>query len=111
MLQAVSPKLTGSSMNDKNAARVSVALMLYLMAKLCSAQSEDSQLAEQIAQIKEHLKWFLNCWIVRGDVIGGSTFGGGSILHRSGAEIKVSIHYCMYRQIALVHVSAYMSLL
>ena len=98
MLQAVSQRLTGSSMNDKNAARMSVALMLYLMAKLCSAQSEDSQVAEQVVQIKEHIKWFLNRWIVRGDVIGGSTFGGftyygdGSKLGRSRAEIKVSVH-------------------
>ena len=96
MLQAVSQRLTGSSMNDKNAARMSVALMLYLMAKLCS-QSEGSQVAEQVAQIKEHLKWFLNRWIMRGNVIGGSTFGGftyggGSKLGRSGAEIKVSVH-------------------
>ena len=97
MLQAVSQRLTGSSMNDKNAARMSVALMLYLMAKLYSAQSEDSQVAEQVAQIKEQLKQFLNHWIVRGNVIGGSifggfTYGGGSELGRSGAEIKVSVH-------------------
>ena len=96
MLQAVSQRLTRSSMNDKNAAKMSVALMLYLMAKLCSAQSEGSQVAEQVAQIKEHLRLFLNGWIMRGDVIGSSTiggftyYGGGS---RSGAEIlNVSVH-------------------
>ena len=97
MLQAVSQRLTKSSMNDKNAARMSVALMLYLMAKLYSDQSEGSQVAEQVAQIKEHLKWFLNRWIMRGNVIGGSTFGGftyggGSKLGGSGAEIKVCVH-------------------
>ena len=95
MLEAVDQRLNKCSMNDKKAARSSVALILYLMEKLCSVTSpEGTQVAEQIAQMqqdcKQHIQMLLKHWIMRDDVIGGSMFGGGGIDGRSVAEIKAS---------------------
>ena len=101
VLKAVGERLTGISKNEQRSLKSSIALMLYLTARLDSVQSSLS--STDIKQMKEmaleSIHKLLNEWIHRGGVIGPyfGNISGQSLTYscRHEQELKV-IHLCMH---------------
>lgn len=101
---AVEQRLTGSSQNEMKAVKSSIALMLYLLAKLHLSQgSQGLQTADQVAQMRvcarKSIQDLLENWIMRGGVIGSSKFGGSSVWQmKFEQEVKVSAQCAVIRE-------------
>ena len=94
VLLAVEQRLTGTSVNELKSIRSSVALLLYLIAKLDTVQSsQDSSDAKQSSEMKEHnlhvIHGMLNTWLQRRV---GPKFGGMyGVMNTGSAEVELKV--------------------
>lgn len=96
LYDAVEHQLRGTHMNDQKSIRSSIALMLYLIAKLDTVQS--SQNSDNVQEMKDKafgaIHKLLNDWI---SVI-GQKFGGiyGKMLISGNPELELKVILVLY---------------